>query len=101
MPVIQTVVTPMMFLSGALYPTTGLPAWLAVATKVNPVTYAVQPMRHAVFSHVDLTPAAARVLDPPLTWNGWPVPVALQLLVLTALGLVTFAIAVRRFSRTE
>jgi ABC-2 type transport system permease protein len=28
MPVIQTVITPMMFLSGALYPTAGLPAWL-------------------------------------------------------------------------
>ena len=101
MPVIQTVVTPMMFLSGALYPTAGLPAWLAVATKVNPVTYAVHPMRHVVFSSVDLTPAAARVLDPQLTWNGWPVPLALQLLVLAGLGLVTFAIAVRRFSRTE
>src|SRR3954462_3956420 len=51
MPVIQTVITPMMFLSGALYPTSGLPIWLAFATKINPVTYAVLPMRHVVFSH--------------------------------------------------
>jgi ABC-2 type transport system permease protein len=101
MPVIQTVITPMMFLSGALYPTSGLPTWLALATKVNPVTYAVNPMRHVVFSHLDLTPQAARVLDPQLTWAGWPVPFALQLVVLTALGLVTFAIAVQRFSKTD
>jgi daunorubicin resistance ABC transporter membrane protein len=101
MPVIQTVVTPMMFLSGALYPTAGLPAWLAVATKVNPVTYAVNPMRHVVFSHLDLSPEAARLLDPQLTWAGWPVPFALQLLVLAGLGLVTFAVAVKRFSKTE
>jgi ABC-2 type transport system permease protein len=101
MPVIQTVITPMMFLSGALYPTAGLPAWLALATKVNPVTYAVNPMRHVVFSHLDLTPAAARVLDPQLTWNGWPVPFAVQLLVLTGLGLLTFAVAVKRFSKTD
>jgi ABC-2 type transport system permease protein len=101
MPVIQTVITPMMFLSGALYPTAGLPAWLALATKINPVTYAVNPMRHVVFSHLDLTPAAARVLDPQLTWNGWPVPFAVQLLVLTGLGLLTFAVAVKRFSKTE
>jgi len=101
MPVIQTVVTPMMFLSGALYPTSGLPTWLALATKVNPVTYALNPMRHVVFSHLDLTPAAARVLDPQLTWNGWPVPFALQLVLLTALGLVTFAVAVKRFSKTD
>ena len=101
MPVIQTVVTPMMFLSGALYPTSGLPTWLAFATKINPVTYAVNPMRHVVFSRLDLTPEAARLLDPQLTWGGWPVPFALQLVVLAALGLVTFAVAVYRFSRTE
>jgi daunorubicin resistance ABC transporter membrane protein len=101
MPVIQTVVTPMMFLSGALYPISGLPGWLSFATKINPVTYAVNPMRHAVFSSLDLSPEAQRILDPPLTWGGWAVPILLQLLILTGLGLVTFAVAVRRFSRTE
>jgi ABC-2 type transport system permease protein len=100
MPVIQTVVTPMMFLSGALYPTAGLPAWLAFATKINPVTYAVNPMRHVVFSHLDLSPEAARLLDPQLTWGGWAVPFALQLVVLAGLGLLTFAVAVKRFSKT-
>jgi ABC-2 type transport system permease protein len=101
MPVIQTVITPMMFLSGALYPTSGLPTWLAFATKINPVTYAVNPMRHVVFSHLDLTPAAARALDPGLTWNGWPVPFGLQLVILAGLGLLVFAIAVKRFSKTD
>ena len=101
MPVIQTVITPMMFLSGALYPTSGLPTWLAFATKINPVTYAVNPMRHIVFSHLGLKPEAARMLDPQLTWGGWPVPFALQLLMLAALGLVAFAVAVQRFSKTD
>ena len=101
MPVIQMVITPMMFLSGALYPTTGLPAWLAVATKLNPLTYAVQPMRHVVFAHLDLSTAAVKALDPRITWMGWPVPVALQLVVLAALGAAVFAVAVIRFSRTD
>jgi daunorubicin resistance ABC transporter membrane protein len=101
MPVIQTVITPMMFLSGALYPTAGLPAWLAFATKINPVTYAVNPMRHVVFSHLDLSPEAARLLDPQLTWGGWAVPFAVQLVVLAGLGLLTFAVAVKRFSKTD
>jgi ABC-2 type transport system permease protein len=101
MPVIQTVITPMMFLSGALYPTAGLPAWLALATKLNPLTYAVHPMRHVVFAHLDLSPAATRALDPQLTWMGWPVPIALQLVMLAVLGAVVFAVAVARFSRTD
>jgi len=101
MPVIQTVITPMMFLSGALYPTAGLPAWLSVATKLNPLTYAVHPMRHAVFSHLDLTTAARRALDPALTWNGWPVPNALQLVILAAMGAGVLAVAIKRFSVTD
>ncbi len=101
MPVIQTVITPMMFLSGALYPTAGLPAWLSLATKLNPLTYAVQPMRHVVFGHLDLSPAVLRALDPTITWMGWPVPIALQLVVLAVLGAAVFAVAVARFSRTD
>jgi len=101
MPVIQTVITPMMFLSGALYPTAGLPAWLSFATKLNPLTYAVHPMRHVVFAHLDLPAAATRALDAPITWMGWPVPIALQLVVLAALGTGVFLIAVARFSRTD
>jgi len=101
MPMIQTVITPMMFLSGALYPTSGLPTWLAIATKVNPLTYAVYPMRHVVFGHLNLTAAATRAIDPPLTWNGWPVPVGLQLLILAAMGGLVLAVAIKRFSVTE
>jgi ABC-2 type transport system permease protein len=101
MPVIQVVITPMMFLSGALYPTSGLPTWLAIATKINPVTYAVLPMRSVLFSHLHLPPAAARLLDHPLTWGGWTVPIGLQLVILALLGLLVFAIAVSRFSKTD
>ena len=101
MPVIQTVITPMMFLSGALYPTANLPAWLAFGTKITPVTYAVLPMRHVLFSHLHLSPQAARILDPQLTWGGWAVPFILQVLVLAGLGLITFAVAVQRFSKTD
>jgi daunorubicin resistance ABC transporter membrane protein len=100
-PMIQTVVTPMMFLSGALYPTSGLPTWLAIGTKLNPVTYAVSPMRHAIYSFVDLSPAAAEAFDPQLTWSGWAVPVGLQLLILASLGLLAFFVAVIRFSKTD
>src|SRR5580698_10633000 len=54
----QMLVLPLFFLSGALYPLTGLPGWLSVLTRIDPLTYVVGPMRHAVFSHLNINPVA-------------------------------------------
>jgi ABC-2 type transport system permease protein len=39
------VVFPMLFLSGAFYPTDQLPGWLDVAVRLNPLTYGVEAIR--------------------------------------------------------
>jgi ABC-2 type transport system permease protein len=54
----QMLVMPLFFLSGALYPLNGLPAWLTVLTRFDPLTYIVSPMRHAVFDRLTLSPQA-------------------------------------------
>ena len=41
----QMLVMPLFFLSGALYPLNGLPTWLTVLTRIDPLTYIVDPMR--------------------------------------------------------
>lgn len=45
--VINVVLFPLLFVSGALYPTTGMPVPLRVLARINPVTYQVDLMRHA------------------------------------------------------
>ena len=57
--VMQLVLFPMIFLSGALFPLQGLPSWLAFITRINPLTYAVDPLRHVVFAVQNMPPAAA------------------------------------------
>lgn len=101
MAIMQMVVLPLSFLSGALYPVRGLPDWLTFLVKINPVTYAVNPVRTAVFSRVDASQSALDALNPPLTWNGWEVPVALQLGLVAVLGVTFLALAVRQFSTVE
>ena len=101
MGVMQMVVMPMFFLSGALYPVAGLPAWLAVLNRVDPLTYAVDPMRRLVFHHLDISPAARLALDPGVTWWGWRLPALLEAGVIFALGLVMLGIAVWEFNATE
>ncbi|MDX6687388.1 MAG: type transport system permease protein [Baekduia sp.] len=101
MGVMQMIVMPMFFLSGALYPVSNLPGWLAFLNRLDPLTYAVDPMRRLVFSHLDISAAARRTLDPGVTWWGWRVPSLLEAAVILALGLLMLAIAIWEFSATE
>jgi ABC-2 type transport system permease protein len=97
----QMVVLPMFFISGAMFPVSGLPGWLNLLNRIDPLTYAVDPMRRAVFAHLDISAAARAALDPGVTWFGWRVPGLLEALVVAALGLVMLAIAIAEFSRIE
>jgi ABC-2 type transport system permease protein len=97
----QMFVMPLFFLSGALYPLNGLPAWLTVLTRIDPLTYIVDPMRHAVFSHLPVSPLAAKTLSPGVSWDGWQVPLGLSLAMVAAMGLVLLAIAIAEFRKTE
>ena len=72
--VINVVLFPLLFLSGALYPTSRLPAALRGVARVNPVTYSVDLMRRALGQPAEFSP-------------GWSV------LVLSATTLAAFTLA--------
>ena len=92
MGVMQMIVMPMFFISGALFPVANLPGWLAVLNRIDPLTYAVDPMRRLVFNHLDISGAARKALDPGVTWWGWHVPALLEAGVVLALGLLMLEI---------
>jgi ABC-2 type transport system permease protein len=97
----QMLVMPLFFLSGALYPLRGLPGWLTVLTRLDPLTYIVYPMRYAVFSHLALPRQATELLSPSLTWFGWTVPVGLSLGMVALMGAALLTIAILEFQKTE
>lgn len=97
----QMAIMPMLFLSGALFPLAGLPSWLQALTTVNPMTYAVDPMRQAVFGRLDVSPQVNAVLNPGVSWGGWQVPVGLELGLVAVMAAVLLGCAVARFRRTE
>ena len=101
MALMQMAIMPMFFLSGALFPVSGLPQWLAILNRLDPLTYAVDPMRRLVFSHLHISALARRTLDPGVTWWGWHVPGAVEALVVALLGALMLAVAIAQFSRTE
>jgi ABC-2 type transport system permease protein len=99
--VMQFLVMPMFFLSGAMFPAAGLPAWLAVLTRLDPLAYAVDPMRRAVFAHVETPAQLAQRLNPGLTWFGWHLPVGLELGLVAVGAAAALLLAMWQFSRTE
>ena len=64
MALMQMAIMPMYFLSGALFPVSHLPRWLEILNRIDPLTYAVDPMRRVVFAHLHISAAAQRALDP-------------------------------------
>lgn len=101
MGIMQLAVMPMMFLSGALFPLANLPAWLAVLTRINPLTYAVDPLRHAVFSHLQVAEPVRAALNPGVSWGSWRIPVAVELGLVAVLTAALLAAAIAQFRRAS
>lgn len=92
--IMQLSATPMYFLSGALFPVDGLPRWLATATRLDPLAYAVDPMRRAVLGRLGVPFAG-------LTWGAFRVPVIAELGLIATLAVVALTLATVQFQKTE
>jgi ABC-2 type transport system permease protein len=101
MGVMQMIIMPMYFISGAMFPASGLPGWLTVLNRLDPLAYAVDPMRRLVFSHLHISAAAHHALDSGITWWGWRVPALLEAGVVLGLGIIMLAVAIWEFSAVE
>ena len=88
--VMALVLQPMLFLSGAIFPLTALPDWLAVITRLNPATYGVDAIRRVV------VPDAA-----PLTIFDWVVPLWADAVITLGFGVAMLTLAIRLFGKTE
>jgi ABC-2 type transport system permease protein len=83
---------PMFFLSGAFFPLNGVPLWMELLAKVNPVTYGVDPLRQVVLRES----VPAQFLD-LLALH----PIATDVALMVGFGLVFIVPAVWLFSRQD
>ena len=97
--VMNFLMMPMFFLSGALFPLNGLPGWMTVLTRLDPASYGIDPLRRVVLSQSGLPSAAIDKLG--LTINGQVLPIAVEAGIMLAFGLVMLAIAVISFKRRD
>src|SRR5262249_47318879 len=98
--VMNFVLMPLLFLSGAFFPLQGLPGWLAVLTHLDPVAYAVDAIRRVVLGAAGQPPellAALAIAGP----DGAPLPILAEVAILLGFIAVGIGLAVRWFGATE
>ncbi len=76
MAIINLFMMPLMFASNALFPVKVMPAWLQTIAKVNPITYAIIPMRDLTVSgwniHILWYTLAILAIDVAvMLWTNW------------------------------
>jgi ABC-2 type transport system permease protein len=86
--IMNFLVMPMLFLSGAMYPVTSMPPALRHLTQINPLTYGID-----LFKHVLL-----RNATPPL---GPEFSLSLDLVIVTVISIIMLTLAALSFRRKE
>jgi len=99
--VMQMLLFPMIFLSGALFPLNALPGWLSVLTRINPLTYAVAPLRQVVFAAQHMPPAARKRFPSSVEVFGHTLSIGSEIAIVVVFAAIFIALAIRGFSRTE
>ena len=101
----QLIVFPLMFLAGVFFPVDGVPVWLQVVAKVNPLTYGVDAIRQIflapLISNTTAEIPAGEVISTGITLSGHRMGVAEDVLVIGLIGSVFLLAGVWSFSRTE
>lgn len=90
---------PLFFLSGALFPLNNLPSWLMILTRINPAAYGVDAIRKVVMSAGDLPPELGDTLGASLF--GYSLSPWVDGLIVLAFGAVMIVLAMRSFSAQE
>jgi len=92
---LQLLVFPMVFLAGVFFPVDTVPTWMAVLSKVNPVTYGVDAIRQIFLGS---GPARAGL---GVTVLGHTMTLVEDVAVVGVVGILLLASAVWAFSRQE
>jgi ABC-2 type transport system permease protein len=93
--VINFLMMPIFFLSGALFPLQRLPSWMTVLTRLDPAAYGVDPIRRAVLSSSGLPSQALDRFSLTILGNVLSLP--LEDLILLAFGVVLMSVSIRNF----
>ena len=98
----QVVIMPAMFLSGIFFPINNVPLWMDVMVKLNPVTYAVAPIREIALSEqLKALPADVPFQITHVDWFGYVLSTWQEIGVVVLFGAAMLTIAIHAIRTTE
>lgn len=114
---------PMFFLSAAMFPLQGLPGWMTVLTKINPLSYGVDMLRGIALKGVSITSSMSSIISkipkadlaqippqarvaianavPKVQLQTQRYPLWLDILVVSCFGVAMLFLAIWQFNRQE
>ncbi|WP_077329756.1 ABC transporter permease [Virgibacillus siamensis] len=99
--VIQILLFPMLFLSGAMFPLNGLPLWMDIIVKINPLTYSVDMFKDIILQPETMSAAMRQAMGLDLEIFDHVITFAQEAIVVGIIGAVFVVFATIRFSKAE
>jgi len=99
--VIQVIIFPMLFLSGAFFPLNGMPGWMNALVKINPMTYAVDMFKHIMLDVGSMNEILRQAMGLNLSLMGHTVSTIEEVVFIILLGSVFVLLATISFNRSE
>ncbi len=102
--IVQIIIMPLIFLSGVFFPVNNVPTWLEVISKINPLTYGVDAIRHLFLD--GKAAAIGEVIGQSsytigVTVFGHTMTILEDVLIVVILGIVLMTTAAWSFSKQE
>ena len=97
--VMNFLMMPIFFLSGALFPLNNLPAWMTVLTHLDPSAYGIDPLRRVILGASGLPAPLIERLG--ITINGQLIALPTEIGLVLLFGAVMLLIAIRALRRPD
>ncbi len=97
--VMNFLLMPLFFLSGALFPLTNLPEWMTILTRLDPVAYGIDPLRRVMLTGAGVPDLVVDKLS--LTIGGQVVPIWAEVGLLLVFGVVLLGVGIQGLRRRD
>lgn len=98
---IQLLIFPMLFLSGALFPLNGLPAWMDFLIKINPMTYAVDMFKKIILEVNTMDPMLRQAMGLNLQIFNHSITMLVEVGIIVVIGLIFTSLATASFNKAK